>query len=75
MTTFLEHGLDTSPLAEIERRVQERAKRLDVHEETTEGLRALLEDEVERWNVDFQRGLRTVPVADPETVVDAHSAT
>jgi pilus assembly protein CpaF len=70
MTTFLERGLDTSPLAEIERRVQERAKRLDVHEETAEGLRAILEDEVERWNVDFQRGLHTVPVADPETVVD-----
>ena len=70
MTAFLEQGLATSPLAEIERRVQERAKRLDVHEETTEGLRAILEDEVERWNVDFQRGLHTFPVADPETVAD-----
>ena len=70
MTTFLEHGLDTSPLAEIERRVQERAKRLDVHEETTEGLRAIIEDEVARWNVDFQRGLRTFDLADPETVVE-----
>ena len=66
MTTFLEHGLDTSPLVEIERRVQERAKRLDLHEETAEGLRAIiLEDEVERWNVDFQRGLHSVAVADP----------
>ena len=50
--------------------VQERAKRLDIHEETTEGLRAIIEDEVERWNEDFKRGLRAVPVADPETVVE-----
>ena len=30
----------------------------------------MLVDEVDRWNVDFQRGIRPTPVADPESVVD-----
>jgi pilus assembly protein CpaF len=70
MTATFEGARDTSPLAEIERRVQERAKRLGVHEETRDGLRAIVEDEVERWNLDHQRGLRPFGVADPESVVD-----
>ncbi len=70
MTTTFDAALAASPLLEIERRVQDRAKRTGLHDQSAEALRAMLVDEVERWNVDFQRGIRPTPVADPESVVD-----
>jgi pilus assembly protein CpaF len=62
-----------SPLQEIERAVQERAKRsaLDVADEAGRArLRALIEDEVARWGDDFKRGLRSYDLSDPELVVE-----
>jgi pilus assembly protein CpaF len=62
-----------SPLAEIERSVQERAKDISLEMGDAEGaakLRALLEDEVQRWSLDYRRGLRPYDLAEPERVVD-----
>ena len=62
-----------SPLLEIERAVQQRAKdvSLDVSSPTgAERLRALIDHEVARWSTDFKRGLRSVDLADPEAVAE-----
>jgi pilus assembly protein CpaF len=63
----------TSPLAEIERAVQERAKTAEVDMAAPgadQRLRALLAEEVSRWRADYRRGRRPVDVADPEGVVE-----
>ncbi|MGH9075783.1 MAG: CpaF family protein, partial [Acidimicrobiales bacterium] len=60
-----------SPLLEIERAVQERAKgaSLDVAGEGgSRALAALIGDEVARWSEDFKRGLHPVDLADPDVV-------
>jgi pilus assembly protein CpaF len=62
-----------SPLQLIERAVQERAKDISLQMAAGEGgakLRALIEDEVERWGLDHRRGLRPYDLADPELVVE-----
>ncbi len=62
-----------SPLREIERAVQERAKSagLDMAEpDAIEKLRALLVDEVSDWRAQFRRGQRLQDVADPEGAVE-----
>ncbi|MFP5328415.1 MAG: hypothetical protein ACLGHT_13135, partial [Acidimicrobiia bacterium] len=58
---------EPSPLAEIERAVQRRAKELGAApgEQTTLHLRRLIEDEVARWGEDYKRGLREFDLADP----------
>jgi pilus assembly protein CpaF len=66
----------TSPLAEIEFRVQARAKdrALDVGAgDGAAALRALIDDEVARWRDDHRRGLHDVDVLDPEGVADRAS--
>jgi Flp pilus assembly CpaF family ATPase len=63
----------TSPLAHIERTVQERAKDISLDMAEAEGnvkLRALIEDEVARWTDDFKRGRREFDLADPDLVVE-----
>lgn len=60
-----------TPLAEIEQRVQQRAKdeALDLDGAGTESaLRALVADEIGRWNDDFRRGDRAFPLADADLV-------
>src|SRR2546427_447140 len=55
-------GAEASPLAEIERAVQRRAKQLalDVADDGgREKLRALIDDEVAAWSAEYQRGRRT----------------
>ena len=69
--TGLANDPSVTPLEEIERRAQDRAKRLaggmDVaHDE----LRSIVMDEVDRWNLDYQRGIRSVEVTDPVGVAD-----
>ena len=62
-----------SPLADIEARVQGRAKdlALDVrHAGGTDALRDLVAEEVARWRDDHRRGLHDVDLADPEGVAD-----
>ena len=63
--------MSTSPLQEVERRVQLRAKEiaLDMADEKGRAeLRALIDDEVARWAVDFKRGLRAFDLVDPDAV-------
>ncbi|MGH9261475.1 MAG: hypothetical protein ACRD08_16540 [Acidimicrobiales bacterium] len=66
-------GEPVSPLAEIERAVQERAKGISLEMGASGGeakLRALIVDEVARWNDDHRRGRRAVELPDPELVVE-----
>src|SRR5439155_946392 len=66
-------GAEASPLAEIERAVQRRAKELalDVADDGgREKLRALIDDEVAAWSAEYQRGRRTFDLADPDAVAD-----
>jgi pilus assembly protein CpaF len=62
-----------SPLAEIERTVQERAKDITLEMAGPGGeakLRDLIADEVARWNDDFRRGRRAHDLPAPELVVE-----
>ncbi len=62
-----------SPLAEIERNVQLRAKRLALDMGRDEGrqrLRALVVEEVAAWSADHKRGLRAFDLTDPDLVVE-----
>src|SRR5215216_2069312 len=62
-----------SPLAAIESRVQDRAKDLALDVGDPAGaarLRALIDDEVERWRADHRRGLHEVDVLDADGVAD-----
>jgi pilus assembly protein CpaF len=62
-----------SPLAEIERAVQERAKDVSLDMSGPGGessLRELIADEVTRWNDDFRRGRRLRGLPDPELVTE-----
>ena len=48
-----------NPLAEIERRVQDRAKALEVDPTSAEGteiLSRLVDEQIGQWNLDFKRG-------------------
>ena len=60
-----------TPLAEIELRVQQRAKdeALDLDDVATEAtLRALVDDEIDRWNDGFRRGTRPFSLSDTDLV-------
>ena len=63
----------TSPLAEIEGQVQERAKNEAAERDqqaTDTQLRALVTEEIERWNDDYRRGRRDYPIANVELVTE-----
>ena len=62
-----------SPLAEIERAVQRRAKELTLDMAGGDGraqLRGLIDEEVGRWSADYKRGLRSFDLSDPDMVVE-----
>ena len=62
-----------SPLAEIEREVQRRAKASSLDMADSDGrarLRALIDEEVRRWSADYKRGLRSFDLSDPAMVVE-----
>src|SRR5688500_7078380 len=64
---------DLSPLQEIERAVQERAKASALDMTRPEGaarLRALIDAEVEQWSGDFKRGRRPFDLPDPDLVAE-----
>ena len=64
---------ELSPLQEIERRVQARAKEISLDmagEGGTAKLRSLIDDEVRAWSADYQRGLRAFDLADPDVVAE-----
>ncbi|MGH9184983.1 MAG: hypothetical protein ACRD0U_04055, partial [Acidimicrobiales bacterium] len=61
-------GETVSPLVEIERAVQARAKDISLDMTAADGkkkLRALIDDEVASWADDFRRGRRDVDLSDP----------
>ena len=65
--------MDVSPLLEIERAVQERAKVSALDMTQPEGvarLRVLIDAEVERWSGDFKRGRRPFDLPDPDLVAE-----
>ena len=62
-----------SPLAEIERNVQLRAKDRNVDVAGGDGigiLRHLIDEEISTWSEQFKRGLRSYDLADPGLVAD-----
>src|SRR4051795_1533276 len=62
-----------SPLQEVERAVQERAKdtALDMSEPgAAAALRALINAEVARWTDDYKHGLRSFDLADPDLLAE-----
>jgi Flp pilus assembly CpaF family ATPase len=62
-----------SPLRAIERAAQEAAKAqaVDMGEPgARQQLRALVEEQVARWQQDYRRGLRPLDIADPEAAVE-----
>ncbi len=64
---------EVSPLQDIERRVQLRAKEtsLDMAEEGGRAqLRALIAKEVAAWSDGYKRGLRAFDLADPDVVAE-----
>ena len=64
---------ELSPLQEIERRVQQRAKEISLDMAGSDGtakLRALIDDEVDAWTADYKRGLRDFDLADPDAVAE-----
>ncbi|HYX44979.1 MAG TPA: ATPase, T2SS/T4P/T4SS family [Acidimicrobiales bacterium] len=66
-------GREQSPLQEIERRVQQRAKEISLDMAGSDGtakLRALIDDEVDAWTADYKRGLRDFDLSDPEAVAE-----
>ena len=63
--------LGQSPLVEIERAVQERAKAISLEmtaAKAAENLRRLIDDEVAAWTDDYKRGLRSFDLPDPRLV-------
>ena len=65
--------MNLSPLQEVERRVQFRAKEiaLDMADEKGRAeLRAIVDDEVALWSSDFKRGLRAFDLIDREVVAE-----
>ena len=64
---------EPTPLLELERAVQERAKAIALDMDTAAGrtgLRALIDDELARWDDDVRRGRRTLAIADPLAVAE-----
>jgi pilus assembly protein CpaF len=62
---------DHSPLTEIERAVQARAKEVALElsgPPAEQALRGLIDDEVARWGEDFKRGRRRLDLPNPATV-------
>ncbi|MCB0991209.1 MAG: ATPase, T2SS/T4P/T4SS family [Acidimicrobiales bacterium] len=62
-----------NPLAEIERRVQDRAKALEVDPTSAEGteiLSRLVDEQIGQWNLDFKRGQREFDLAEPALVAE-----
>src|ERR1700729_1042669 len=63
----------TSPVREIERAAQERAKAANLDMASpgaVERLREVLVGEVERWGAEYGKGRRAVDIADPEAAVE-----
>ncbi len=68
-----DHTEELSPLALIEERVQDRAKTMALDMNGADGpaaIRALIDDEINRWNDEFKRGQRPYELSDASFVAD-----
>ncbi|MDY7101487.1 MAG: ATPase, T2SS/T4P/T4SS family [Actinomycetota bacterium] len=73
LTDSLSLDADQSPLAVIERAVQERANTMALDMDapgSDDALRRLVDEEITRWSNDHKRGLRPFDLADPTGVAD-----
>ncbi len=64
---------EVAPLTEIETQVKERAKELTLDLSTDSGvagLRALIDDQILRWNEDYKRGLRPFALGDSQLLAE-----
>lgn len=62
---------DLSPLEEVERAVQDRARRLNGDAQADrEVLRRLVTEAVDDWSLDHRRGTRPYDLADPDRIVE-----
>ncbi|MGH9247010.1 MAG: CpaF family protein [Acidimicrobiales bacterium] len=62
-----------SPLEDIERTVQARAKEISLDMSSADGmgkLRTIIDEEIGRWSADFNRGRRDFDLADPHMVAE-----
>jgi pilus assembly protein CpaF len=69
----IEAGPELSPLIEIERTVQRRAKDATLDVGSAGGrsrLRAMIGEEIAAWSTDFKRGLRPFDLGDPEALAE-----
>ncbi|MCU1356199.1 MAG: CpaF family protein [Acidimicrobiales bacterium] len=65
------HGRGSSPLHDIERSVQDRARTLSIDPDADEAaLHRLVTDAVDQWELDHRRGSRPFALADPERIVE-----
>jgi pilus assembly protein CpaF len=72
MTTLTRHA-EESPLAQVERAVQERAKAVALDMNGPDGvarLRQLVADEVARWTNEYKHGRRDYDLADPDALAE-----
>lgn len=64
-------SVDLSPLEEIERLVQRRARDLDADTDGDPGvMRALVAEAIAAWEVDHKRGVRPFPLPEPERLAE-----
>ena len=62
-----------SPLGIIERNVQDRAKTMTLDVAGPDGdqqLRTLINTEIDQWQDDHKRGIRTYPLLDPTAIAE-----
>ena len=60
---------EVAPLVHIEERVKERAKSLELDmftEAGLHGLRTLVTEEIQQWNLEYKTGLRPFDLRDPD---------
>jgi len=63
--------MNVTPLADVERSVQSRAKHAELDLSTPDGhaqLRALIDDELQRWEDDVRHGRKSVSIVNPESL-------
>ncbi len=68
-----ERDREVTPLVEVEQAVQSRAKDIALDMAAPQGraaLRALIDDELARWDDDVRRGRRTIPLTNPAMVAE-----
>jgi pilus assembly protein CpaF len=69
VSTVKRNDSEVAPLIYIERAVQDRAKELGLNPDTSTGredLEVLVRTQLDKWQLEFERGERTIAVSNPE---------